>query len=456
MPRPSKQVAPDTLGGRLRIARQGLNLSLAEVAGDRYSTSLISQIERNRVDPSIESLYYLAERLNLPFEELQGLARQHRESETEATLYRTYEAKYAEINQLLARNQPALAIEEFKELKTEQMPQFMRWRALALRGQAYYEQREFAHAQREFQSALAILPVPLGKEHQLEVVKLRLHLAAATRELSQFATALDYYQQALAGMDSSTPLRHVAEAHWGLALVHYRKARNTALLDGNASPGEKTPEQLLREAWQHAEDARTLYNAISDHLNSALLQCQIALIEQAQGESEQGERRLRAVLNAWQPTLADDYQPPPGERLPQLPERANVVSAAACYLADIEYQTDRLEAALEHVHLALQAGEQSYKVRQAEALLMRGQILEARNEHDPGIEGNFRQAIAVLHGSDRRALLAQAHYQLGQHLLNSGKTAEARREMERVRELTGVISDFSALPPAEERSRENQ
>lgn len=59
MPRPSKRVSPDTLGGRIRAARQELHLALAEVAGDRYSTSLISQIERNRVDPSQESLRFL-------------------------------------------------------------------------------------------------------------------------------------------------------------------------------------------------------------------------------------------------------------------------------------------------------------------------------------------------------------------------------------------------------------
>jgi hypothetical protein len=40
MPRPSKRVSPDTLGGRIRTARQDLHLALAEVVGDRYSTSL--------------------------------------------------------------------------------------------------------------------------------------------------------------------------------------------------------------------------------------------------------------------------------------------------------------------------------------------------------------------------------------------------------------------------------
>lgn len=452
MPRPSKRVAPDTLGGRLRAARQSLRLSLADVAGDRYSTSLISQIERNRVDPSPDSLRYLAERLKLPFDELQSLARQHRESETEANLYREYEAKYAEISQLLVHKQFALAIEGFKTLDLDQMPHFMRWRTLALRGQAYYEQREFSSAQRDFQSALTILPSSIADEYQLEVVKLRLHLAAATRELNQLAAALEYYQAALNNMDSSTPLRYVAEAHWGLALVFYRQARNASLLDGNAPARPNSPEQLLQEAWRHAENACTLYNAIADNLNAALLQCQIALIEQARGQTEQGGRRLLEVLETWKPTLDENFQPENGGRSHQRPERANVVSAAACYLAAIEYQARRFESALDYVRLALQAGAQSYKVRQAEALIMQGQILEARDAHDPAIEETFRRAVSILQGTDRRAILAQAHYQLGRYLLGNGKAEEATREIEKVRELAGIAGDFSAFPPTQETS----
>ncbi|HEY1351926.1 MAG TPA: helix-turn-helix transcriptional regulator [Ktedonobacteraceae bacterium] len=452
MPRPSKRVAPDTLGGRLRAARQSLHLSLADVAGEKYSTSLISQIERNRVDPSPESLRYLAERLKLPFDELQNLARQHRESETEANLYREYEAKYAQISQLLARHQLTQALEGFHTLDLNQMPHFMRWRTLALRGQTYYEQREFLRAQRDFQSALTILPASIAEEYQLEVARLHLHLAAATRELNQLAAAMEYYQAALNSMDASTPLRYVAEAHWGLALVLHRQARNTALLDGNSAV-EESPDLLLQAAGQHAEDARTLYNAIADSLNAALLQCQIALIEQARGQIEQSGRRLLDVLDTWKPSLAEDFRPEVGARLYQLPDRANVVSAAACYLAAMEYQAGRLEAALDYVHLALQAGTQSYKVRQAEALLMQGQILEARDACDPLIEGAYRQAVEILRGTDRRAIQAQAHYQLGRYLLTSGKTEEASREIEMVRELAGLAGDFSALPPGRETSK---
>ena len=452
MPRPSKRVAPDTLGGRLRAARQSLRLSLADVAGSKYSTSLISQIERNRVDPSAESLHYLAERLMLPLDDLVMLARQHRESETEATLYKSYEEKYAEINGLLVHNQLALALERFKEFDPTNLPLFLRWRSLALRGQIYFEQREFSNAQRDFHSALTIMPSSIAEEHQLEAIKLRLHLAAATRELNQFEAALEYYQAALATMDASTSLRYIAEAHWGLALVYYRQAQHASIQNEQEAEAREIVQQLLQAAWRHAEDARTLYNAIADSLNAALLQCQTALIEQAQGKVEQARQRLLAVLGDWQTSLENDFQSYPNGRSHQLPDRANVVSAAACYLAGIESQNQHFETALENIQLAIKAGQLSYKVRQAEAFMKLGEILEARDSGDPEAEKAFRQAVEILRNTDRRVTRTQAHYQLGRYLLSIGKTSEGQQEMERARELAGIPRDFSMILPTDERS----
>ena len=444
MPRPSKRVAPDTLGGRLRSARQDLHLSLADVAGERYSTSLISQIERNRVDPSSESLHYLAEKLHLPYESLLVLARQHRESETEATIYREYETKYAEINQLLVRKQPAQALAHFNEkaLRLEQLPQFLRWRTLALRGQAFFEQREFSKAQRDFQSALTILPASISDEHILEVIKLRLHMAEATRELNQFEQALEYYWEALHTMDASTALRYIAEAHWGIALVYYNQGRALLLQDGNKGTGY----ELLQKAWQHAEDARILYHSIADQLNADLLQCQMAQIEQAQGQAERGKQRLLAVLNAWQSVGLDTHV-----RGIRRPEHANIVSAAACYLAGIEWQERDFLSALRYTDIALEAGLESYKVRQAEAFMMRGRILETREKQasngalDPAIEENYRKAIAVLKETERKGPMSQAHYQLGRYLISIDKREQGDQEMEIARGLAGIPSNFDAM-----------
>ena len=152
MPRPLKNVSPDTLGGRIRAARQALHMSLSEVAGQEYSTSLISQIERNKIEPSAGSLKYLAEQLHLPLNELTVLAQQHRETEVETHKYQKIEDQRVRAAQLLEINRPRGALEQLQDLTTSQIPPFQRWRIIALRGQCYFSLRQFLSAQREFLS----------------------------------------------------------------------------------------------------------------------------------------------------------------------------------------------------------------------------------------------------------------------------------------------------------------
>lgn len=193
MPRPSKRVSPDTLGGRMRAARQELHLSLAEVAGDRYSTSLISQIERNRVDPSQDSLRYLAERLELPLEDLVALAQQQRDSEAEVANYKVYEEQRVLVQQALANNRPQEALKLLEELPLAQVPLPTRWRLAALRGQSNFNMRKFVAAQRDFLTAVADKPESVPSDQHLEVMLLYLYLAATSRELGQLNDALSQY-----------------------------------------------------------------------------------------------------------------------------------------------------------------------------------------------------------------------------------------------------------------------
>jgi transcriptional regulator with XRE-family HTH domain len=124
MPRPSKHVSPETLGGRIRAAREQLQLSLAEVADGHYSTSLLSQIERNKVEPSEESLRFLADRLHIPFADLQALAQQHRSMESEAYQYKSCEELRIEAQQYLAGKDLAQAISLFTRPVLARAPNF--------------------------------------------------------------------------------------------------------------------------------------------------------------------------------------------------------------------------------------------------------------------------------------------------------------------------------------------
>jgi transcriptional regulator with XRE-family HTH domain len=448
MPRPSKRVSPDTLGGRLRAARQELHLSLAEVAGERYSTSLISQIERNRVDPSQESLRFLAERLQLSLDDLVALVQQQRHSEVEVSRDKVYEEQRAQAQQALANGRPQEALNALQDLPLTQVPVSSRWRLAALRGQANFNLRRFVAAQRDFLTAAAEKPESVPSDQNLEVMLLFLFLAASSRELGQLGDALKQYEHALTLMNIGTSLRYIAEAHWGLAFTAFELARQEA----GASESSQAPVELMQMALSHAESARTLYHAIGDELRAAALSCEIGLIQQAAGKLAEARSVLRGVLEQWQPRLSELVESTSaGTR--QRQERANVVSAAACYLAGVELEAGNSQDALSYVQQAEEAGRQSYILRRAEAAMMLGRILEAMSQQNPErygeeAERGFRRAIRELEPTDRLAARILAHDLLGRHLLKKGKTREGERELNRARALSHFVPSVgSVLPP---------
>lgn len=293
---------------------------------------------------------------------------------------------------------------------------------------------------------------------------LRLHLAAATRELGQLEDAYEYYEQALILMNTSTPLRFIAETHWGLALVIFELAgKGSSNNSDNGTDHSKAVESHMQAAMKHAESACTLYNSIGETLRAALLHCQIALIEQSLGKLHEADKRLHEVLAIWQPSLSDSelsfdtsHVNNLDNRRYTLKERANLVSAAACYLAGIENEEGYYEKALEHIQLAIETGKSSYILRRAEAYMMQGQILAARRPGDPEVEGAFRAALNELEQTDRLAARARVHILLGKYLHNQGRPHEGELELNKALKLSnanvGISNDTT--PVEEVQSKE--
>jgi tetratricopeptide (TPR) repeat protein len=437
MPRPPKHVSPDTLGGRIREARKGLNLSLEHVAGGQYSTSLISQIERNRVEPSQRSLEFLATQLHLPIEDLMLLAQQQKETETEAHQYRVFEELRIEASQALANKQPYQALDTLKTLHIQQVPLSLRWRLAALRGQCYFALRQFLPAQKDFVHAVAEKPDNVPMDQRLEIMTLHLYLAAALRELVQPEAAFEQYQIALDMMDTSTSLHHIADAHWGMSLIAYERAM--------LSDCEHYKEEQLSVALKHAENASVLYRSIGQKLRASLLTCQIGLIEQALGRMDEARTHLLEVLDKWRPELEIHTQIPPlpaEQRTVQ--EVANVVSVVACTLAGIELEAHNYPQALTYVQQAKSAGKLSYILRRAEAEMMLGRILQEIDLHDPAVEKAFRAALKELGATDRIAARIRAHDLLGRHLLRRGEVKVGEKELDQGQRLSHLATAFSS------------
>jgi transcriptional regulator with XRE-family HTH domain len=441
MPRPSKHVSPDTLGGRIRAAREYLQLSLADVAGDHYSTSLISQIERNRIEPSEESLRYLATRLKLSFDDLEILAQQHRSANPESLPHKCYEDLRLQAAQFLAEKNTTTALDLLQDLYLPQIPASQRWRIAALRGQCYFKQRKFLKAQQDFMYAVSEQPkaegLPADQRH--EFMLLHLHLAGTHRELQQLDDALDQYTTTLNMMNGDTPFGYGAEAHWGMALIAYAQAHKIAEASSPISSIETHKNSKLHIALEHAENARFLYRAMGEPLRVAAVTCHIAQIEMALGDIERVRTYLKDVLNSWSRVLDE----PPAiiaQDKHRQQEEASVVSAASCSLAGIELEAGNYQLACMYADKALAAGKRSYKLKRANAYLMRGRILEAMNPYDQAVEVAFRSATEELAGTHRIAARIGAHVRLGRHLLRIGKIEEGERELEQAHLLSDLVS----------------
>jgi len=440
MPRPPKHVPPDTLGGRIRAARESLNLSLANVAANRYSTSLISQIERNRVEPSHESLQFLAEKLQLPLEDLEELARQQKESETQDGQKRSYEELLSQASQILTDKRPTEALLLLKTLNMPHISQSLRWRLAAVRGHCYFTLHEFLNAQQDYLYAVIERPLVVLAEHRLEALRLHLHLAATLRQLNQLDAAFEQYTIALNMMGARTSLHFVAEAHRGMSLIAIE--RFLRALKRQESTQYK--ELQLQLAVKHAENACILYSSSRETSRAALLTCQLGLIEQASGKLDEARKRLLEVLFTWTPKLEAQAHATETEQR-KLQELANVIFAAACLLARIELEAQNYEAALSFVQKARHAADQlSDSVRQAQGEIMYGRILEATDIKDQAAEVAFRNAINILSSTDHIAAQIQAHDVLGRHLLKKGVVKEGEEELDIARHLTGIVSVFSS------------
>ena len=435
MPRPPKHVPLDTLGGRIRAARENLRLSLASVAGDRYSTSLISQIERNRVEPSEESLEFLAVQLRLPIEDLKLLAQRQREAEVQEHQDQVYETLYKEASETLAEKNSGDALKLLKSLDFPRIPPVLCWRLAALRGQCYFSTRQFLNAQQDFLYAITERPLVVPADQRLEVIALYMHLAAALRELEQPDAAFEQYQAALKLMDSGTSLSYVAETHWGMSLIAFQRARKAECLS------EK--EQQFQLALDHAENAHVLYRSIDEAVKEALLTCHIGLIHQFQGNLDAARRVLCKLLEKWQPQLDQEIRIS-DENNRRLAELGNLVSAIACSLAGIELEAGNLDAASHFVEQAKEASEYSNRLRKAEAAMMRGRILEAQNNMGAETEEEFRQAVNILTKTERLAARIRAHDLLGRHLLKKGNTEAGEQELDHALRLSNLASAFSS------------
>ena len=431
MPRPSKHVSPDTLGGRIRAAREDLHLSLAEVASGHYSTSLISQIERNRVDPSRDSLRFLADRLKLSIDDLEVLAHQQRETEVEAREYTSFDTLRSDAARFLAEKQVSEALRLLEPLQFPQVPSLQRWRLAALRGRCYFERRMFIQARGDLDYAMREEPTHdnLPIDQKQERMLLHLRLAATYRELHELDEASEQFDIALSMMSSNTLSGYVAEAYWGKSLIALVQA--TTMEPKEEYKSER--EAYLHTALDHAESARTLYRSIGETLRAATVGCNIAEIQLELGQIEKARQVLLGLVDVWETNAQAS------EALQRLSkEMANVVSSASCLLAELELAGEQYDEALTCAERALSAGEKSYILRRAEAYVMLGRIYGAMHNEEQAIHA-FRDALSQLESTQRMSIRISTHIRFGKYLISIGQIDAGQQELEKAQQLDDTV-----------------
>ncbi len=113
--------SPGTLGGRLRSARLARGLTQSELADSRFSKQYVSQLERDRLRPSDETLQWLAERLGVDASYLSTGIDGHQRARLETAVSRAEAAvqshDYAGAIGLLAEAESSLPAESAPELE---------------------------------------------------------------------------------------------------------------------------------------------------------------------------------------------------------------------------------------------------------------------------------------------------------------------------------------------------
>lgn len=242
----------NTLGERIRAARQQLGLSQAELAGNELSKGFISQVESGLARPSVRSLQVIAHRLGQPLDYFIGgellaadkrvafhaLAaeaalersdwvqlREHAEKGIEQSTEprdrarmlrllaradiseRHFEVAFERITAALALLDPATDAEETARL-------------LSARGHCYFQIGQVVAASEAYEACRDLI-------ERYEVIDPRLRarvlmsLGATYQKLNRTTKALSTYEQALGVASRASELSIAARTFMGIASAHY-------------------------------------------------------------------------------------------------------------------------------------------------------------------------------------------------------------------------------------------
>jgi tetratricopeptide (TPR) repeat protein len=422
------------MGRRLREARLRLSMTQSEVAGDQFSVSYISAVERGQIRPSLGALEQLSDKLDVPLAELvsderlteisapggrEALA-ERRQEEAEARLrlarVQIHQGKRAEALETLRAINVAhlashnalerslllsacyIALGRLEEARREALDgvamaeragdEEMRARLRSQLGAAYLAERKTQLALEQYHQAYesaqhAIAPDPLFR---LDVLY---NLGVAHWMLSEIAEATTYLREAVDLTDELNNPERVGDACWALSVSY-------------------TGQGDARRAKLYAQRALASYEQAETHSLTARAYTRLGRVT---AQANKFEEAL-SLLNQAQ-TMTEREQDARGQ--------SEVQRSLAAVFVSQKRPAEAKAAASAALALAQSAQDD---VLIAEAQLALAQVLDAQGQPKDA-EASFEQAIALLEKSAARQYLGDAYAAFSTFLDARGQSKRA-------------------------------
>ncbi len=461
------EIKPDgdtmTIADRVRSARIAANKTQQQLAGDTYSKSYISAVERGKMTPSVQALGVLAERLGLPMSyflgeseiDLSALA------ETSATLRSTPERErlareeslalmLSEAEGLLRQQEPDRALERLGPPDTlEELSGSQRVRWYFLAGWAWLQSRSYNDANTLLEKGLTLAEnqrnqAPLSQKGGITELaeRMRCFLGTSHYEQGQPELALEHHRRCLLaindGLVTDPELRlriYMALGHDYLLLNRYQDAI-----------------AFYEEAVKQASDAENL-------ASEGLIYWHLGLAYKDSGDLSRAKANLNKALVAFELQenirLAAQLRSLFGQVLVNLErydeaeanlqqslgtaQRTGDVSTHGNALANFAaMHTARGEhdQAIEVARKGLEVVKESRDHRTEGQLHLTLAIAHEAKEDYGTSEQELGQAISIFEQTGDKELIGRAHERYGKFLADRGRFQEAYDHMKTARTVT--------------------
>jgi tetratricopeptide (TPR) repeat protein len=415
---------PSKLGDRIREARRRLNLTQGDVAGNDYSISYISAIERNKIRPSLKALAWMASRLSVSLSDL--VVTDAAIEGDEETAAEVQDALFA-ARLALAYRRPDEARDALQAVRDKARAPSQRVQLSLLLAEALIGLGDGQGAREAAEQARALTSDTdaIAQEHAKNL------LGQACYILGLYMMAMEYHYQCLTNIE-------------GLALHDPALELSVLYNLGNDLLQVNEPEEAIRmfkraevlgKKLQASQSAARLYWQIGDELRKegqifqaqrfsdlaveqlrsaesrsllVVLQSHLALILAERGESRAAEDEMRQALD--------------------LAQREGEPQASSIALSSwSRFQLERRKVA-EAVRVARQALEEAQRAGESEPLgHAHIALAEAQAASDDlgHAEEHFKKGIEYLTETNAQADLIRAYEHFADLLARSGKIREA-------------------------------